>query len=221
MLNLILFVLFAFGVFCLSLAGYPKFKYTAFYALAIGGVVNANFFHAVAYPVYIFNLPFGIDSVIYTLFAFCITVCLLQDGKRSAYILAFSSIIAIMFSATMQLVADLLSSGSSRQVWLTFSTFTISAVASVIAIRIAIEVLSRLKSKLNGYICLLIGMVLITFINSSVYYPLSLLINSTPNNIWYYLQTSFLGKLIAMACGVVVFYLINLKEKKILNKEER
>ena len=66
MINFIWLLLFGIFVFSLTLIGYKKYHSTTLYALAIGGVVNANFFHAEYYPISCFDLPFGIDSFIYT-----------------------------------------------------------------------------------------------------------------------------------------------------------
>ena len=208
-MNFLYLLTFSILIFLTSLIGYKKFRSTTLYALAIGGVVNANFFHAGNYPIMCFGLPFGIDSIIYTLFAFCVIVMLIKENKRSAYLLAFSSIIAIMFSAVMQLVADLLSTGNSLDIWLTFFTFCISSLASVIAIIVVIELLDKLKSKLNSYVLMVIGIVVISIINSLIYYPLATLINGFEGNIWSMLLTSFIGKAIALACSTLTLFLIN------------
>lgn len=213
-MNFILFLFFSISIFLLSLVGYKKYRSTTLYALAIGGAVNANFFHAGKYPIDCFGLPFGIDSIIYTLFAFCVIVMLLKEDKKSAYLLAISSIIAIMFSAFMQLISDLLSFGNYDSVWQTFGTFLVSSIASVIAIVAMLETISRLKNKVNEYVLLIIGLLMATIINSLIYTPLTTLINGTPDNILTLLLTSFIGKIIASACGIFTLFLINHNEKK-------
>ena len=219
MLNFVLFLLFGVSVFALSLIGYKNYRSTALYALAIGGVVNANFFHAAAYPINCFGLSFGIDSIIYTLFAFCVMVMLLKENKKSAYLLAFSSIIAILFSAAMQLFADLFSNGSSKNVWTIFVSFTVSAIASVIAVAVAVETVSRLKNRINQYLCMALGIAIITLINSIIYHPLAILLNGAPVNISELLLTSVIGRLIALLYSVLMLYFINLTEKRIANKK--
>ncbi len=216
-MNLLYFIIFSLIVFLSSLIGYKNFRSTTLYALAIGGVVNANFFHAGAYPIDIFGLPFGIDSVIYTLFVFCVAVMFFKEGKKQAYLLAASSIIAIMLSAIMQLVADLLSTGSSWAIWQSFLTFTISSAASVVAIIVMIELLDKLKNKTNNYVLLIVGIVVVTVINSGIYYPLSSLVIGVPANMGVLLVTSLIGKAIALVCGLITLYLINLYENKVLH----
>lgn len=208
-MKFVLFLIFSLVVFLSVLLGGKKYRSTALYALAIGGVVNANFFHAGNYPIQIFGLPFGIDSIIYTLFVFCVIVMYIKEGRKSAYTLSFSSIIAIMFSALMQLVSDLLSKGSSPAVWNSFLNFTVSSIASVIAIIIMLEILNKIKNK-NCYFIMLIGIIVATFINSSIYYPITTLIMRVPENIFKLLLTSIIGKFIALLCSILTLYIINL-----------
>lgn len=191
------------------LIGYKKFRSTTLYALAIGGVVNANFFHAGNYPIDCFGLPFGIDSIIYTLFAFCVILMFFNEGKGSAYLLAFSSIIAIFFSALMQLIADLLSQGSSMAVWNTFFTFCVSILASIIGVIVMLEILDKIKGKFNQYILCLFGILIISIINTGIYSPLTTLINGTPANIGTLLLTSIIGKLFALIISLFVLWIIN------------
>lgn len=213
-MNLIYFLIFTVCVFLCALVGGKKYRNTTLYALAIGGVVNANFFHAGNYPIYCFGLPFGIDSIIYTLFVFCVIVMFVKEGKGQAYLLAVSSIVAILFSAIMQLVADILSKGSSLVVWLTFLNFVISALASVVAIIIMLEVLDKLKNKINQYWLLIIGILIATLINTSLYYPLSLVMYGMPNNILRLLMASFIGKFIALFCACFTFRIMNIYNNK-------
>ncbi len=213
-MNFIWFILVCVAVFLSVLLGGRKYRSTALYALAIGGVVNANFFHAAAYPIDCFGLPFGIDSIIYTLFVFCVIVMLLKSSKKEAYILADSSIIAIMFSALMQLFADLLSKGSTVSVWNTFLLFVTSSVASTIAIIVMVEVLSRLIKKLNPYVLMILGIVIATLINSIIYYPVSMIISGTPANIGILLLTSLIGKGLALGMAVFTLWLINVVDSK-------
>lgn len=221
-MNFLWFLIFSLIVFLMSLICYESFRSTTLYALAIGGAVNANFFHAGNYPIMCFGLPFGIDSIIYSLFAFCIVIMLLKTNKKEAYILSFSSIIAIMFSASMQLVSNLFTSGSTAIAWQTFLTFTVSVIASLIAIWAMIEIINYLKKKnANEYILLILGMLIVTFINSLIYYPLATIINKVPENIIQLSITSIMGKLIAVVWGILAFYLMNKIEKVIKNRNSQ
>lgn len=213
-MNFIWFLIFSVVVFLLSLVCYEKYKFTTLYALAIGGAVNANFFHAGNYPIMCLGLPFGLDSIIYSLFAYCIIIMFLKENKKEAYILTISSLIAIMFSAAMQLIADLYSIGSCYLAWKPFINFSVSAIASLISVWAMLEILDKLKNKkVNEYALLIIGMLIVSFINSSIYYTLATWINGTPENILTLLLTSFIGKLIALICSIGTLFLTNKIEK--------
>ena len=195
--------------------GGKKFRSTALYALAIGGVVNSNFFHPLDYPIMCFGLPFGIDSIIYTLFVFCVIVMFFKSGKGSAYTLLISSIVAIMFSAIMQLFSDLLSTGSSTECWQSFLNFSISAVASLIALSIMLEIMQKLKNKnLNEYLILLIAILIATVADSILYLGAFSLINGIIENFGKLLLASIIGKTIAILCSIGCYYLINLFDSK-------
>ena len=213
-MNFICFVTLSVLLFLSSLLGYRKCRSTVLYALAIGGVVNANFFHAGNYPIYCFGLPFGIDSILYTLFVFCVIVMFIKENRGSAYLLAVSSILAILFSAIMQLTASLLSSGSSIEIWKSFGTFLISSVASVVAIFITIETLVKFKEKISPCLQLVLGILIATTIDAFIYFPATILINAIPENIVSLLIASFIGKLIAMLCGVITLYFMSKYDKK-------
>ena len=220
-MNFIYFLVFSAVIFSLSLVCYEKFKTTTLYALSIGGAVNANFFHAGNYPIMCFGLPFGIDSIIYSVFAYCVILMFLKVSRRDAYILTFSSIIAIMFSACMQLVAELFTIGSCFAVWKTFLNFTVSSAASLIAVWGALEIMNILKQKnTNEYILLIFGMLLISTINSLIYYSIVTWINGVPENILSLLLTSFTGKMIALICSIGALFLTN-KIEKVIQKHSQ
>ena len=119
----------------------------------------------------------------------------------------------------MQLVAELFTLGSTSEVWKTFATFLISAAASVIAVIVAVEIIDRLQGKCNEYLRMMIGIVMITVLNSCIYCPLTMLINTLPDQIWLYLAASFIGKLIALGYSVLTLFFMEQKEKR-LKKEQ-
>ena len=213
-MDFLFFLLFGVGVFSLSLIGHKKYHNTTLYALAIGGVVNANYFHSGNYPIDCFGLPFGIDSLIYTLFAFCVMVMLLRQDKKSAYLLAVSSIIAILFSALMELAAKALAGGDIVEAGTVFELFLISAVASVIAVIAAVETVHRLREKCNPYVCMAVGIGLITVINSTIYYTATAFLRDAGENIWMYIGTSFAGKAVALVYSLIALKILNLLQKK-------
>ena len=211
-MKFLFFLLFGMGVFALSLIGYKKYQNTTLYALAIGGIVNANYFNGITTPIECFGLPFGIDSLIYTLFAFCVVVVFLNEGKRSACLITVSSVVAIMFSAVMELVAKLFTLGNSPEIWMSFLTFTSSALASLLASFITIHILSRLQNR-NAYGCMAFGIVLITGLNAAIYYPLCALISQSGIP-WLHVAASFIGKGIALIYSLIALKLLNVLKNK-------
>lgn len=212
-MNFALFLLFGMGVFSLSFLGHKRYQSTTLYALAIGGVVNANYFTALSHPIDCFGLPFGIDSLIYALFAFCVMFVLLKDTRRDAYLLAASSIIAIIFSALMELFANLLSTGSSPEVWLTFAKFMLSALASAATVIPVVEWIHRLKSKLNPYACMALGIAAIACVNSIIYYVLLTAISAEEIQ-WIYVATSLAGKGIGLLLSLLALKVLRVLGKK-------
>ena len=213
-MNFLFFLLFGAGIFALSFIGHKNYHNTTLYALAIGGVVNANYFHSGNYPIHCFGLPFGIDSLIYTLFVFCVIVMLLNDSKKSAYLLAISSIIAILFSALMELSARVLAGEAFLPSLKIFDSFMISAFSSVAAIVAAVEIVNRLKRKYSQYVCMAVGIAVATLVNSGIYYPASSLVRGVADNMWIYVGTSFAGKGIALVYSLLAQKVLNILKKK-------
>ena len=211
------YVLFSVLLFLLTLVGYKKYKMTTLYALAIGGIVNANFFHARNYPIECFGLPFGLDSIIYTLFLFCVFLMYIKEGKKQGYLLALSSVLAIIISAAFQLIVDLFTKGFNVESFRVFGVFFVSAFATSISIVILIELLEKVKRKINPYLLLLLSMTLVSIINTVIYCGLVDLVSNPVSDVFELLLTSFIGKIIAILSSVIPYYLINkiYKEEKV------
>ena len=218
-MNLIYIILFSVLCFACLFLGGKKYFSTTLYALAIGGAVNSNFFNAVTYPINCFGLNFGIDCIIYTLFIFCVILMYFYYGKKDAYILTVSSLVAILFSAIMQLVASLLTQGSSADIWVDFGTFVVSCFASLAAIFVMINLFELLSLKVkNKYVFIMLGIITASLINSGIYFGLITLISGTLENFGNLLLSSLIGKSIATICAVVAFSIITIIEKKQKNK---
>ena len=208
-MNIIFIILISIVCFLAILIGGKKYRTTTLYALAIGGAVNSNFFHSQAYPINCFGLSFGIDSVIYALFIFCIIVMFLQYGKSQAYTLLISSVVAIAISATFQLLAELLSNGSTHECWLEFSDFIISAITTLIITSLMIEIISKLKEKgMNSYFIIAIGSLFSIIINTVIYYGILTLLKGSTNTLLTLILTSYIGKAIGLACSLLAYYLL-------------
>lgn len=208
-MNIIYISLISIVCFLAILIGGKKYRTTTLYALAIGGAVNSNFFHSQAYPINCFGLSFGIDSVIYALFVFCVIVMFLQNGKSQAYTLLISSVVAIAISATCQLLAELLSKGSTSACWIEFSDFIISATTTLIITSLMIEIISKLKEKgMNNYFIIAIGSLFSIIINTVIYYGILTILKGSTNTLLSLILTSYIGKAIGLACSLLAYYLL-------------
>lgn len=223
-MNLLYLILFAIGIFMCSLIGYKKYFSTALYALAIGGVVNSNFFTAISHPIDVFGLPFGIDSIIYTLFIFCVIFMYFRFGKKDAFVLSISSVVAIILTAFFELTANLFSGNNTIEIWHKFMLFFFSALATIIATLLTIELLSIIEKhkKVNRYLLMVFAIVLSSIVNSSIYYLLSgFTAELKVNEIFTLILTSLIGKTIGLMCSLLMMFIINSIDKKIENKQEK
>lgn len=213
----ILFLL-AVAILCFGLLFVgKKFRYTILYTLAIGGAINSNFFNAGAYPIYAFGLPFGIDSILYTLFVFCVIFSFFKYSKKDAYLLMISSVLAIGFAAVMQYLAGAGSMGFENQANLfSFLGFLISIFATFLAVVSMLEFLSFLHKKgINYYVCILLGIILATVVNSIVYYSLTTLLSGgISENFFPLLWTSLIGKGIALVFSLLTAFLLEIFDKR-------
>ena len=214
------FLIFSVVMFLLPLIGYRKYSGVTLYALAIGGVVNANYYHAMVFEINIFGLPFGIDSVIYTLFIFCVVVWYIIEGLKGAISITISSVAAIIIAAVIQLSGDLISDGSSVAEWQTFGIFMITSVAIVVAIAVMLYVFEKIKGKVNHYVLLIIGIIIASLLNTAIYYPFMILITGhNSNDILPLLNASYLGKSLSLIISLGTLYIMKCIDKKVLKKD--
>lgn len=202
--------------FGLILIGNKDLKQSIIYMLAIGGAVNANFYNAGNYPIYFFGYPFGIDSIIFTLFIFCCYVVAYFYNHKSSVTLLFSTMAAIAFSAVAQLVAQVASIGYTKEFMNTFITFMFSIIGSVVAVMAMLYLLKYLvKQKVNIYLNLLICMNVATILNSVIYYGLCAILNKgVGDDFILLLIPSLLGKIFAIGLSVITLFLLNCIEKR-------
>ena len=224
-MNLLWFILFAIIIFLATLIGYKKYFSTCLYALAIGGVVNSNFFTSLSHGIDIFGYEFGIDSIIYTLFIFCVILMFLRFDKKQAYILSISSCIAIALSGLLEFLANVLSGNYSSEVLYKFIAFIFSSLASIIAIILMIDILSKLKKKnliRNEYLLTIIGIFIATVVNSTLYYQLAgfILYNHSLAEISEHIITSIIGKSIALLAALFSLFIIRVVDKRFFASKE-
>ena len=217
-MNLLYLVLLAIVVFLATLICFERKSVwsTIIAALGIGGIVNANFFNASDYPIDVFGWDFGIDSIIFTLFIFTVILKFLYQGKKEAYIFTFSAVAAVMFAAVYEVVAKAFTVGHSEEIWRHFGGFIISIVATIAACSAIIEIMDllRKKSKIHDFWSVLIGLIVATLVNSTIYYGLYSVVTNTELVIEL-VYTSYFGKLIAIAFAMMSFGFMKLIERRI------
>lgn len=215
-MKILILIAIAALTFGLMLVGNWKIKNFVFISLAIGGAVNANFFNATAYPIECFGLSFGIDSVIYTVFVFCVLAMFYFFDYKSALTVLTSAVAAILFSAVMQFVAEISSFGWNTASLFTFLKFVLSAAGSIIAIMCMLKLAQFLQQKkVNNYISVAIVMIVAVLINSTVYYGGAALMGQQfADNFLLLWLPSFIGKSIALCFSLGAFYFLSKQKSR-------
>ena len=85
--------------------------YSILFTIAIGFAVNANIYNSSTNPVYVGNIIFAIDSILYVGFTFSVLICVKEYGMKQAIVLTTSTIAAIIVSAAIELFAHISSDG--------------------------------------------------------------------------------------------------------------
>ena len=191
-------------------------------ALGVGGVVNANFFHAGDYPIDVFGWSFGIDAIIFTLFIFTVILKLFYFGRKEAYVYTISACGAVLFAAIIELTANAFSEGHSVGIWNRFGGFLVSVGATLAASIAMIEIILAIQKKkpIHKMWLVIIGIVIATIINSTIYYGLYHIVTGIEFNA-HLMYTSYFGKLMALGCACLAFFMIMLIEKKMKKNEEK
>ena len=221
-MNLLYFVLAALLIFSSTLICFEKKNIwnTIISSIGIAGVVNANFFHSGNYPIDIFGMQFGIDSIIYTFFVFTIILNYLYFGKKSAITYTISGASAVFLAGAIGVTAKAFHSGHSIEAWNEFGTFSVSTAATIaagVAMIFLIDLLKK-RTKINDMVVVIIGILIATFINSTIYYSIEPLLQNYKFD-WIPILTSLLGKFIALLAACFAFGFMKLIERKIKKKE--
>ena len=79
--------------------------YSMLFTIAIGFAVNANIYNGITSPVFLGNIKFSIDAILYTGFTFTIVICAYEYGVKKAKVLTSSTIAAVLLSAVIEFFA--------------------------------------------------------------------------------------------------------------------
>lgn len=207
----IVFILVMFIILGIALRLFPK---DASFTIAIGAVIGANIYNSTAYPIFIGNFIFGIDSIVYTIFAFCLLFMLIKYGKRDMKIVLYTSLFSIFFTALLFFMGNLSQSGYSTELLLRFLFYIASIIATYFAVLAMAKIFEWLQAKnTNVYISILISLLVVSLVNSLIYFGISYLLTGNLGNTFFLaLIGSYIGKAIASLLCLVVFAILSIKK---------
>ena len=147
-------------------------------AVAIGCAVNANIFNPLTAPIYVGNLTFSIEIVLYTLFMYTIIVRILDYGYRDAKTMTFTSVAAIIISAFIELMANLMTKGFAAETFKLFSYYLFSSVGTIIGVWIMvwITIVCR-KKNISSYLIIPFAIIPSSIIHSIFFFGGMALVN--------------------------------------------
>ena len=181
------------------------YDYAMLFTFAIGFAVNANIYNSMTAPVEFYKLIFAIDSILYTGFTFTVIICAKEYGVRKGKILSSSAIAAILLSSLIELFATFSSAGYSNELLKIFFGYIASAIGTFIGLWVMLYVFEKLEKKnINTYLSFFICVLISSIINSSIYYGYALIVYDIDNFI-NILLGSYIGKLYAIALGLISY----------------
>ena len=188
---------------------YRYFKKDGAYILAIGGAVAANIFNIGAYAINGEYFVFGIDSVVYTLFIFCIAVIYYDYDKKTALNLTWTTIASIIFAGLISFVANWATNGFGSSITWSLISFIVSSFATCLAVLGMIYAIEKAKIK---NILLSMGLMIIigSLINSFIYFGVMAILQGGDlgENFVKSLIGSYLGKFVSIVFSLFTYYLV-------------
>lgn len=147
-------------------------------AVAIGCAVNANIFNPLTAPIMVGPLTFSIEIVLYTLFMYTIVVRILDYGYNDAKRMTFTSVAAIIISAFIELMANLMTKGFSSETFKQFSYYLFSSIGTILGVwvMVFITIFCRKKS-VNVYVIIPLAIAASSIIHSLFFFGGVALVN--------------------------------------------
>lgn len=202
------------------IVGYYLFRKDSLYVLGIGSAVSANVYNVHAYSIEVGRLVFGLDSVIYILFAFCIVVACKDFGKKSAKAITYSSMAGIMLTATFDFFAQWATIGIAENVIWGFVSFAVSVVAIYISTLVGLWIFEKLKTRLPNFLSMGLSIITLSIINSCIFFGIMYIIGADLfGSFWGTLAGSFIGKCGAIIVLLLAYEVVKLLDKRKLNKQ--
>ena len=203
--------------------GYYFFRKDSLYVLGIGAAVSSNVYNVNAYSIDAGWLIFGLDSVIYILFVFCVMVACKDFGKQSAKAITFSSMAGIMLTAIFDFFAKWATIGIAKDVIWGFVSFAISVCAIYLSISLGLWLYEKMRNKCAYFVNLGVSIVVSSVTNSIIYFGVMFIIGADLfGNFFGTLVGSVIGKigtLLILLCAYEVVRLLDNKKKLKSNAE--
>jgi hypothetical protein len=182
--------------------------YSILFTIAIGFAVNANIYNSSTNPVYVGNIIFAIDSILYVGFTFSVLICVKEYGMKQAIVLTTSTIAAIIVSAAIELFAHISSDGYDPIFLKSFFSYLFSALGTAIGISLMLFIFKLLDNKkLNIYVIFIICSILANILNTIVYYVFSVIVYGNIANLGYILLGSYIGKAFSIILGIISYFI--------------
>ena len=209
--TLFYYVLFAIIVFSILFAGIKLFGKDAIFTIAIGAAIASNIYNPTAYPIIFCHLIFGIDSIVYTIFTFCILLMYIDHGKKSMNTVLYTTLFSLFLTGFLAFAGAFFTTGITTSSVQSALSFVNSIVATYIAIIAMIFVFEFFrKNGVNMYVCAFLSLMLASIINSFFYFGLTFLMFGNFNSIFLIsLAGSYLGKTFAILLSVGLLYILN------------
>ena len=191
-------------------------------AVAIGCAVNANIFNPITAPIVVGPFTFSIEIVLYTLFMYTLVIRTLDYGYKDAKRMALTSVAAIIISAIIELMANLMTKGFVEQTFKDFSIYLFSSVGTIAGAWVMIWIAKRCREKnISDYLIIPFAIIASTIIHSVFFYGGRALVNW---EIGVYTAYDALGTVIGKAICIglsILCYFINKKFWPPLNLIEK
>lgn len=215
-MSILFFLVFLLVMIALTIIARYFWGKDALFVVGIGCVIGANIYNSTTFPIELGVLTFGFDSVLYTVFSFCMIVMYIDYGRSSFNTLLYSSISSILLSSFFLFVANLSSFGFSVGLLLSFLSYIFSIIGTFAAIWVMRCVFDALqKRNVNIYVNLLVCLFLASLINSLIYFGLTFVVQlNLGDEFWFSLLGSYVGKFVTIGFCLFAYFLNQVLQKR-------
>lgn len=207
MSNLLIFIIFIISIFALLAVAIKFFPKDSIFTIAIGAVIGANIYNASTYPLDIFGIRFGFDSIIYTIFLFCMLVMYIDYGRRDLKIVLYTALFSIFFSAFLFVFGTYSQTGWTDGLWTSILSYLASIVGTFCAVWAMVALFGFLKERnLNIYVIVPLVLFFASLVNTIIYFGLTFVFSGQiVQDFLNMMAGSYIGKIIASLLCIALF----------------